>query len=160
MLRAISVLPPDANDDYMQVGPTTDAGSSFVGYVTNSGARGSSFNQYATGSITTTNSPATQPFNIERRNDGTRIIHTNQDEAHLRYVRDVYDTRVYSELFAQAVTWKLAAMLSGPILKGQAGQQSEDRCMKMMQWYIAKARETDGAQRNVKPDPGMPFSRG
>lgn len=161
MIRAISVLPAQASDDYMALGLSAGTSQTFAGYISGSGDLSrSTLNEYRTGALTSQNVTTTQPFDIERRADGTKIIHTNQDEAHLRYVRDVYDTKLFSELFAQAVSWKLAAMLAGPVIKGQAGQQAEERAMKMMQWYVSKARETDGAQRNIKPDPGMPFSRG
>ena len=50
-----------------------------------------------------------------------------------------------------ALSWQLASMLAGPIIKGDAGAAEAKRCTGMAQAFIAKAAESDANQRKVTP---------
>jgi hypothetical protein len=69
-----------------------------------------------------------QAFQLETADDGTDILYTNQANALLRYVARVTDTTRFSPLFIQTLSWSLAAMLAGPVIKGEAGQGEAARC--------------------------------
>lgn len=62
-----------------------------------------------------------QPYQIETAADGTSILLTNQEDAVLRYVRRVTDTTRFTPLFTKTLHRSLAALLAGPVIKGEAG---------------------------------------
>lgn len=49
------------------------------------------------------------------------VLFTNEPEAVLVYVRDVSDTTKWTASFAQALSYRLAGYLAGPIVKGTEG---------------------------------------
>lgn len=100
-----------------------------------------------------------QAFAIEYSSDGTRIILTNQEDAVLRYVGRVYDTRRYPASFKQAVSWKLAAMLSGPIIKGEEGSKLAVRAEQMARAMCGQASVSDAAQRKIPFAERNPWNR-
>lgn len=122
-LVMIAVLPPSSTDDYSTVatGVQISAGGSYV----------------------------PQPFSCEINADGADVIYTDQAEAVLRYTALVTDTTKFSPLFIVALSWQLASMLAGPILKGDAGASEAKRCAAMAQAYLAKAKESDAGQRRI-----------
>lgn len=69
-----------------------------------------------------------QPFQLESAADGTDVLYTNQANATLRYVARVTDPTKFSPLFIETLTWSLASLLAGPVLKGEAGTQAAARC--------------------------------
>lgn len=136
-LNVLAVLPPEANDDYSARLTATD----IYGYTTNNNLP---FN-YA-GTYTP------QPFAMETQSDGTQIILTDQEQAVLRYTKLVTDTTQFSPLFVMALSWHLASMLAGPILKGDAGAAESKRCASVMASYLGQARASDSNQRQIKPN--------
>jgi len=122
-LVMIAVLPPSSTDDYSTVatGVQISAGGSYV----------------------------PQPFSCEINADGADVIYTDQAEAVLRYTALVTDTTKFSPLFIVALSWQLASMMAGPILKGDAGAAEAKRCAAMAQAYLAKAKESDAGQRRI-----------
>lgn len=91
-----------------------------------------------------------QPFVIERNASGLRVIRTNQPpDAVARYTARVVDTSQYPQLFSLALSWSLAAMLAGPLVKGADGAALAQRCTQMMGVYLQQARSRDGQQRKV-----------
>lgn len=90
-------------------------------------------------------------FSLEADSSGARIIYTNQASAWMRYIARVDDTMKFTPLFVEALSWKLASMLAGPIIKGDAGAAESKRCMQMMQSVLGEARRTDSQGHKVKP---------
>ena len=91
-----------------------------------------------------------QPFVVERNANGLRVIRTNQPpSAVARYTARVVDTSQYPQLFSLALSWSLAAMLAGPLVKGADGAAMAARCTQMMGLYLQQARSRDGQQRKV-----------
>jgi hypothetical protein len=62
-----------------------------------------------------------QQYVVEALSDGTRVIHTNTENATLKYIASVTDTTKFSPLFVSAAARLLASYLSGPVLKGGEG---------------------------------------
>lgn len=128
-LNLIAVLPPESDDDYS--------------------------GQYG---VTTANVPLTgggqyvpQPYSAESLDDGTLVIYTDQENAVLRYTQRVTDTTKFSPLFITTLSWHLASMLAGPLIKGDEGRAESKRCAQMMQAYLAKAAVSDANQRKIRP---------
>lgn len=92
-----------------------------------------------------------QPFVCETDALGRQIIRTNQQEAMVRYTSFVTDTTKFSPLFVTALTWKLAAMLAGPVVKGDAGRAEAKRCEEMFTMWMRQAVTSDANQRHVEP---------
>jgi len=130
-LRVLAVLQTEATSDYsMTSSPTYTA----EGIVT----------ERATGY-------APQEFACEIDATGNSIILTNQEDAVVRYTAFVTDTTRFSPLFISTLSWHLAALLAGPILKGDAGRAEAKRCEQMASLWLAKATASDSNQRKVRP---------
>lgn len=97
-----------------------------------------------------------QPFSCEVNNAGTDIILTDQVDAMARYIALVTDTTKFSPLFVTTLSWHLASMLAGPLIKGEAGAAEAKRCSAMAQAYLAEAKNSDASQRKVDPDAVSP----
>ena len=63
-----------------------------------------------------------QQFAVE----GT-LIYTNQENAMLRYQAAVTDASAFSPLFVITLSWHLASMLAGPVIKGDQGAAEAKR---------------------------------
>jgi len=122
-LNILAVLPPDATDDYSQSNVPDSAGGTYV----------------------------PQAFSCEIDANGADVIYTDQINAVLRYTAIVEDTTKFSPLFVMTLSWHLASMLAGPMLKGDAGAAEAKRCTAMMQAYLSKAAVSDAQQRRINP---------
>lgn len=71
------------------------------------------------------------PFQIEGTDTGQVVILTNQPDAELRYTVKVSDSTKFSAQFVDALSWRLASMLAGPILKGEAGMKMTQSCLQI-----------------------------
>lgn len=91
-----------------------------------------------------------QPYLCETELDGDEVIYTNVQNAVCRYVARIEDTTKFSPLFVIALSWHLAAMLAGPVMKGDVGAAESKRCSQMAQFYLAQAAQKDAQQRHVK----------
>jgi hypothetical protein len=135
LLNTISVLANDATDDTSVAIPSPITWNDMVMPALGSGAY------------------TPQPFVLEVLTDGTDVIFTNQAGAVLRYVAQVTDTTKFSPLFITTLSWSLASMLAGPIIKGQAGAAEGVRCHAMAfgqsgsgGWF-GKAANSDAGQK-------------
>lgn len=144
VLNVIAVMPPDANDDYA---------SRFVPSDTPQFAHNYS-PVIAAGRYTP------QPYTIEVLADGQHILYTNQEDAMLRYTAYVSDTTVFSPLFTMALSWHLASMLAGPIIKGDQGAAEAKRCTQMAMGYISQAEASDANQRRITLEHIVPWTSG
>lgn len=133
-LNILAVLPPNATDDY-----SIGAGNVPV-------AAGGSY--------------VPQAYSCEVDANGADVIYTDQDLAVLRYTALVTDPTRYSPLFVMTLSWHLASMLAGPILKGDAGAAESKRCTAMMQVYLSKATESDAGQRRINPQHNVSWMSG
>ena len=90
-----------------------------------------------------------QPYSCETDTDGNPVIYTNQEDAVARYTVRVTDPTQFSPLFIQCLSWHLASMLAGPVVKGDVGATESKRCAAMMSAWLAKATESDANQRKA-----------
>ena len=94
---------------------------------------------------------STKPFETIANESGVPMILTDQPAATALYTVVVTDTTKYSPLFVMALSWHLASLLAGPILKGDVGAAEGKRCAQMMQMYLSKAMVSDAGQRRSTP---------
>lgn len=101
-----------------------------------------------------------QPYVCETDSAGNQLIRTNQEGAMLRYTMLVSDPTKFTPLFIQALSWHLASMLAGPLLKGEAGRAAASDCIKMAMSYLSQARSSDSMQRKVTPTHAVSWMAG
>lgn len=143
-LSPISVLPIDAYDDYATKFVPTDTPYWSHNYSP----------VVAAGRYTP------QPYSIEMDAAGNQVLFTNLENAVLRYTSYVTDTTRFSPLFVMALSWHLASMLAGPIIKGDQGAAEAKRCTQMMAGYLSQAEMSDANQRNIKVEHIVPWTAG
>jgi hypothetical protein len=77
---------------------------------------------------------------------------TNQKQAVIRYHAKITDPTKFSPLFTITLSWHLASMLAGPVIKGDQGAAEAKRCITLMNLYLGKAMEADSNARKIKPE--------
>lgn len=85
----------------------------------------------------------------EANASGAEVLYCNVENAVVRYVARVQSTTRFPPLFITALTWQLASMLAGPLIKGDAGMAEAKRCAQMAQAYLSRAVARDTDQRHV-----------
>ena len=101
-----------------------------------------------------------QPFSCEVDATGQRIVLTNQPGALLRYTRVELDAGRFPPLFTLTLSWQLAGMLAGPLIKGEAGAAEAKRCAQMAQAYLAQATRHDASQQRAVLEPVADWIQG
>jgi hypothetical protein len=141
MMNATAIISPTADNDYAShMGPSD--------------------------SINTTNSPQSagyyvpQQFAVEIDASGNYLIFSNQEKAILRYQAKITDTSRYSALFTLTLSWHLASMLAGPVIKGDVGAAESKRCTQVMTGYLQKAINADVLNRDIKVNHIVPWTSG
>lgn len=141
MMNATAIISPTADNDYAShMGPSD--------------------------SINTTNSPQSagyyvpQQFAVEIDASGNYLIFSNQENAVLRYQSKIIDTSRYSALFTLTLSWHLASMLAGPVIKGDVGAAESKRCTQVMTGYLQKAINADVLNRDIKVNHIVPWTSG
>jgi len=143
-INIIAVMPPDANDDYSSRFVPTDTPDFAHNY----------------SPVIAAGRYSPQPFSVEISTDGNHVLYTNQEEAMLRYTCYVTDTTSFSPLFVMALSWQLASMLAGPVIKGDMGSAEAKRCTAMAMGYLQQARASDSTQRRTTVEHIVPWSAG
>jgi hypothetical protein len=101
-----------------------------------------------------------KPFATETQDDGTQILLTNVCDAVLRYTVLVTDTTKFSPLFTMALSYLLASMLAGPIIKGEEGAQMSESMLKLFKSFEDTAEASDANQRKIELEPAVSWIRG
>jgi len=140
MMTPVSIISPTAQNDYAT---RMSAGDTPGGITSN----------YAPTIVAGQYTP--QQFAIE----GT-YIYTNQENAMLRYQAFITDPSTFSPLFVITLSWHLASMLAGPIIKGDQGIAEAKRSTEMMQGYLASAKQSDNLQRDITIEHIVPWTSG
>jgi len=78
-------------------------------------------------------------FETETQDDGTGVILTNATLATCRYIVKVTDVGRFSPGFVETLSWALASMLAGPIVKGETGRAESIRCLQASQIAFSMA---------------------
>ena len=78
----------------------------------------------------------------------------------MRYQSLVTDTTTFSPLFVVTLSWHLASMLAGPIIKGDQGAAEAIRCTQVMVSYLTTAKQSDNLQRDITVEHIVPWTSG
>lgn len=92
----------------------------------------------------------THRFVVESGPNGADTIYCNVERAVVHYTKRVREPRRFPPLFVNALTWHLASMLAGPLIKGDTGRKESSRCASMAEYYLDQARLADTSQRRVE----------
>lgn len=90
--------------------------------------------------------PGSPPFLLETADDGSPVIFSDVQGAVARFLRRVEDPSRWPPLFVEALTWRLAATVAGPLLKGETGMQQAIRCEQMALTVLTAAQAKDANQ--------------
>jgi hypothetical protein len=77
--------------------------------------------------------------------EGSTLL-TNKETATLIYTRPVTDPTKFSTSFVVAVSYKLAAYLTGPVLRGEAGATTAAKMHQVAATKVAEAMSIDSAR--------------
>lgn len=90
-------------------------------------------------------------FEIGSNEDGTsRVIHTNESQAALLYVRSITDPMMFDALFSDALSWRMAAEIAMPIAANASlGQQAMANYQQVL--TAAMQRSLDEAHEPEQP---------
>ena len=88
------------------------------------------------------------------------LIYTNQEDAMLRYQAYITDPSLFSPLFVITLSWHLASMLAGPVIKGDQGAAEAKRCTQMMAGYLTQAKQADNLHRDITVEHIVPWTAG
>jgi hypothetical protein len=136
MMVAVSVLPHDAENDYAAKFVPSDTPDFLHNYAP----------------LVAAGRYVPQPYSIETDTLGNKVLYTDQENALLRYQALITDPTKFDPLFVMALSHHLAAMLAGPVIKGDQGAAEGKRQAQMMMAYLQQARMSDANQRNIKPE--------
>ena len=140
LMTPVAIISPSAQNDYAT---RMSAGDTPGGITSN----------YAPTIVAGQYSP--QQFAVEGA-----YIYTNQENAMLRYQAFVTDASLFSPLFVVTLSWHLASMLAGPIIKGDQGMAQAKRCTEMMRNYLASAKQQDNLHRDITVEHIVPWTSG
>tara|TARA_R100001463_G_scaffold381_3_gene1686 strand:+ start:2513 stop:3181 length:669 start_codon:yes stop_codon:yes gene_type:complete len=129
MMSPVAVISPTAQNDYAT---RMSAGDTPGGITSN----------YAPTIVAGQYTP--QQFSIEGD-----LIYTNQENAMLRYQAFITDPSLFTPLFVITLSWHLASMLAGPIIKGDQGAAEAKRSSQMMVNYLNSAKQSDNLHRDI-----------
>lgn len=88
-------------------------------------------------------------FEIVLTETGEKVLLCNKNPCTLRYTADVTDTSLYSELFINALAYKLASLIVIPLLKNNSNKRQE--LEQLYQMTIADAVQLNARQGKEKP---------
>ena len=140
MMSPVAIISPTAQNDYAT---RMSAGDTPGGITSN----------YAPTIVAGQYTP--QQFAIEGD-----LIYTNQENAMLRYQAFITDPSLFSPLFVVTLSWHLASMLAGPVIKGDQGAAEAKRCTQMMTNYLTGAKQSDNLHRDITVEHIVPWTSG
>ncbi|MDO4642524.1 MAG: hypothetical protein Q4A74_01635 [Cardiobacteriaceae bacterium] len=85
-------------------------------------------------------------YQLERNNNASVLL-TDTPDITVRYISTATDPALYPANFVEALSWKLAALLAGPLLKGDAALKTGQACEEMAAHFLSAARVSDSNQR-------------
>lgn len=140
MMSPVAIISPTAQNDYAT---RMSAGDTPGGITSN----------YAPTIVAGQYTP--QQFTLEGD-----LIYTNQENAMLRYQSFITDPSLFSPLFVITLSWHLASMLAGPVIKGDQGAAEAKRCTQMMTNYLTSAKQSDNLHRDITVEHIVPWTSG
>jgi hypothetical protein len=91
-------------------------------------------------------------YDIKLNPDNVLTIYTDQEEAVLKYQAKIVDATTFSPLFVTTLSWHLASILAGVIIKGEEGYKQAIRCSEIMSGYLQQAASSDANQQRITMD--------
>lgn len=91
-------------------------------------------------------------FSVETSPSGAMVLYTNQYKVLLKYASTASNIIYFNPLFIEALSWRLASYLAGPILKGDIGVSASKTCIAAYVIALKAARESDSQDRVVYPN--------
>ena len=140
MMSPVAIISPTAQNDYAT---RMSAGDTPGGITSN----------YAPTIVAGQYTP--QQFSLEGD-----LIYTNQENAMLRYQAFITDPSLFSPLFVITLSWHLASMLAGPVIKGDQGAADAKRSSQMMVNYLNSAKQSDNLHRDITVEHIVPWTSG
>ena len=140
LMTPVAIISPSAQNDYAT---RMSAGDTPGGITSN----------YAPTIVAGQYSP--QQFAVEGA-----YIYTNQENAVLRYQAYVTDPTLFSPLFINSLSWDVASMLAGPVIKGDQGAAEAKRCTQTMVQYLSTAKQSDNLHRDITVEHIVPWTSG
>ena len=140
MMSPVAIISPTAQNDYAT---RMSAGDTPGGITSN----------YAPTIVAGQYTP--QQFAIEGD-----LIYTNQENAMLRYQAFITDPSLFSPLFVITLSWHLASMLAGPVIKGDQGAAEAKHSSQMMVNYLNSAKQSDNLHRDITVEHIVPWTSG
>ncbi|API59637.1 hypothetical protein BSL82_10165 [Tardibacter chloracetimidivorans] len=96
-------------------------------------------------------------FEIEIDTNGASILLTDVPDAILRHVLRISDPGRFSPLFVETLSWLLASMVAGPLVKGESGVNAAKTCWQTFLARLADATESDANKAVARLDPKAPW---
>lgn len=92
-------------------------------------------------------------FEIESGDDGEVIILTDVENPYLIYSRRISDTSKFSPTLVLAISYLLASLLAGPVLKGEAGEAASKYWLQAWQALLGVSATLDSVNQRLNLDP-------
>lgn len=86
-------------------------------------------------------------FETETDADGAKILLTDTENPYLIYTRQIDDTSKFSPSFVTALSYLLAAMIAGPILKGDTGQAANKYWLGVWRSFLGFGTSLDASNQ-------------
>lgn len=86
-------------------------------------------------------------YEIHADSDDVVRIYTDLEDAWIRYVKYVTSPGLFSPTFLEALQWKLASRIAGPIIKGSEARTEEERCLRNYMIAMGRATSRDANQQ-------------
>ena len=87
------------------------------------------------------------------------MLYTDLQSAHLRYTRRVTNGLRKPAVFKMLQSWRLAALIAGALVKGDAGRRAIKEAEAMVEFWEDKATAQDARQRQVDIDERAPWDK-
>jgi hypothetical protein len=136
MLRLLAIMDPNAADDY---------------------SAGVNFSNIGAYSQPVVNLGVPTPYDFVQEYDEAAakiVIYTDLQSAVGRYTIQVTDVTKYSNDFIMSLSYRLAASLAGPILKGDVGTKMASDMESKANLWLRRAQGGDSNERKVTPAAG------
>lgn len=98
-------------------------------------------------SVVSATSTDPQPYGRENISSGVPAVLTDVGSAYAVYTKVITDTAKFPPLFVSALSWSLAAMLAGPVIKGKAGAAKAIECQQTAAYTLGQAKVADANQQ-------------
>ena len=92
-------------------------------------------------------------YEVHADSDDVVRIYTDLEDAWLRFTKYVTNPSLFSPTFLEALQWKLASRIAGPLIKGNEGAAERDRCMQQHMFAMGKATQNDARQQRRVDQP-------